>query len=78
MTWRDCPFEEGRFYRVKRNFKLLSFDFKSGDRIVFKNQKYNRYDSSTIYNFRNERTGEDMQWWLHDDMPIESWKDYFE
>ncbi len=78
MTWRKCPFVEGAKYCVKQDFTLLAFNFLKGDILLFIRQAYSRYDSSTVFFFQNQRTNEEMQWWLHDEEPIESWSDFFE
>jgi hypothetical protein len=46
-------------------------------RFIFVGDGYNRYDCMTIYNFRSEGDGQNYQWWLHDDVPLETWKELF-
>jgi hypothetical protein len=78
MCWRPCPFEVGRVYSVLKSFKSLSFEFTLGQRFTFESEGYNRYDSTTIYNFRSEKDAQIYQWWLHDDVPLETWKEFLE
>jgi hypothetical protein len=77
MTWRSCPFEVGRVYSVVKPFKSLRFEFVAGKKYAFVGDVYNRYDSMTIFNFRSDEDGKNYQWWLHDEVPLETWREYF-
>ena len=77
MSWRTCPFEVGRVYSVLKSFKSLDFEFVPGQKFSFVGHGYNRYDCMTIFNFRSEKDGKPYQWWLHDDVPLETWKEHF-
>ena len=66
----------GRYARFRTRHKFGKFS--EGEILAFVREFYSHYDSTTIFHFRNVQTEEVKEWWLHDDEPIESWKDYFE
>jgi hypothetical protein len=77
MSWRPCPFEIGHFYSVMKPFKSLQFEFSPGVKLVFVGEGYSRYDSMTVYKFRSVESEQNYQWWLHDDTPLDAWKEHF-
>jgi hypothetical protein len=77
MSWRLCPFKVGRSYIVLQPFTCLLFNFEQGEKFTFIGDGYERYDSTTIYHFRAEDDRQDYQWRLHDDEPLETWKELF-
>jgi hypothetical protein len=77
MAWRPCPFRIDNVYSVVKPFQNLGFEFKYGDMLRFIGDGYSHYDSTTIYNFVSEISGQNFQWRLHDDAPLEGWKELF-
>jgi hypothetical protein len=78
MTWRKCPFEAGRSYRVRKDFRFLMFEFAVGELVQFLNDGYSRYDCATWFVLKRRSNDENCQWWLSDDSPLESWQEFFE
>lgn len=78
MSWRTTPFVVGQRYRVKVAFTSAFSHFTAGEMLVFRKQQYSHYDSSSVFVFDEETTGQKKEWWLHDDQPIESWQNYFQ
>jgi hypothetical protein len=78
MSWRPCPFQAGKLYRVKSNFQSLQFQFLEGQLLAYRGQGYSRYDSATIYNFDDAAGRGNFQWWLSDNEDPGKWKEFFE
>jgi len=76
MSYRRPIFEPGESVRVKSDFRLGS-TFREGEVLVFQRDGYSRYDNSFVYEFLNA-TGELKSWYLHEDKPIDLWRDFFE
>ncbi|MFL5328955.1 MAG: hypothetical protein ACJ8C4_08555 [Gemmataceae bacterium] len=47
-----------------------------GEIVTYQQCGYSHYDSTSIYAFTNEY-GVERSWWLHDDEPLEKWRDVF-
>jgi hypothetical protein len=78
MSWRPNPFQIGKTYRVKKDFRSIQFQFLIGQTLNFTGEGYSRYDSATIYNFDDLNGGGNFQWWLPDDETLEKWRELFE
>jgi hypothetical protein len=75
LSWRPHPFIVGARYRSKKDFP--GFSGPLGEILVFEHDSYSRYDNCSGYEFRS-LSGENRVWWLHDDEPMDSWREYFE
>jgi hypothetical protein len=70
-------FKVGKKYRILKNVKGLHPDlFYDGEIIIFLSEKYSRYDSMTIYNFRDNQ-GESKQFAISDGTSKDKLKEYF-
>lgn len=69
-------FEPGHEYRVKANFVSGTTSFFENEILTFERDGYSPYDSSFAYEFR-DRSGAVKTWWLHEDRPIDTWKQHF-
>ena len=78
MTWRTSPFVVGQRYRVKQSFASAFSHFAADETLIYQEEQYSSYDSSSVYVFRNESTNETREWWLHDEQPLESWLEHFQ
>jgi hypothetical protein len=78
MSWRPSPFVVGQRYRVNKSFASAFSNFTADETLVFEKEQYSRYDSSSVYVFRNVSSNEAKEWWLHDEQPLESWQEYFQ
>jgi hypothetical protein len=56
----------------------VQFFFEKGKIFQFLGDGYNRYDSATIYNFKDLYDEKNYQWWLADNEDQEKWKELFE
>jgi hypothetical protein len=72
VTWRECPFVVDARYKVLKSFESVGYSFEADEVVSLKKQDYSRYDCTTVYGFRCERTGEWMQWWSPDDQALGS------
>jgi hypothetical protein len=75
-TWRDSPLTEGKKYRVLKDFRQPQSIFKADEVLKYENAEYSRYDNSTMFFFK-AKGGHQKTWWLHDDEPVEKYKDLF-
>ncbi|HTI69378.1 MAG TPA: hypothetical protein VMF06_05405 [Candidatus Limnocylindria bacterium] len=78
MSFRESPFIPGHVYRVKVSFQSASYAFVAGELLTFDQEKYSRYDESSVFSFRDSTGLVIKEWWLSDDSPIEVWRQYFE
>jgi hypothetical protein len=76
--WRESPFEVGRSYRVRKDFKCLRDSFRAGEVLVFVRAAYSRYDNYTGYFFSQPGAQPARVWDIHDDEELEIWRDLFE
>ena len=52
---------------MKKAVTSSTSQFDEHERLAFVESSYSRYDSSSGFVFRNEKTGEIKTWFLHDD-----------
>jgi hypothetical protein len=71
-------FVQGRRYRAKATFSVLSYRFEAGEVLVFVKQGYTPYDESFVYSFKSVSDGTEKAWALHDSEPDDTWTKYFE
>lgn len=77
-SWRGSPFVAGRLYHVVE-IPTSGFPYSKptvGDLLMYSQSGYSRYDNCSIYEFVAE-TGERVEWWLHDEKPMENWQTVF-
>ena len=72
----SSPFRHGQEYRV-----VKVPPFYQGKIVVGTVVKYNRtcfspYDECIVYLFV-DKAGEEFEWWLYDEEPLDSWEKYF-
>jgi hypothetical protein len=76
-SWRGSPFQVG--HRYKALLAARTWDpegLVAGEEVVYQRSGYSRYDNCSIYCFVND-TGALRTWWLHDDEPLDSWRQVF-
>jgi hypothetical protein len=78
MSYQRVIFVPGERYRAKQTFTSGNSQFISGEVLAFERDFYSRYDSSFVYEFRSENDGTNKTWWLHDQKPVDIWREYFE
>ena len=79
MPYEKQIFTVGRRYSVKVNFVGgPTSHFRCGEILIYARQYYSHYDNSFVYSFVAETTNVNKEWWLHEDEPAESWRQYFE
>jgi len=69
-------FEVGRRYRVGQTFASGASTFLENEILTFESDAYSPYDSSFAYQFRDQ-AGAVKTWWLHEDRPIDTWRQHF-
>ena len=77
-SWRQSPFVSGRKYRVRRDFKSLRDNFRTGEILTYAHDSYSRYDNYTGYFFSQAGTDNLRVWDVHDDGFLGFWKTLFE
>jgi hypothetical protein len=76
-TFRPDPFQPGRSYRVRKDFKAFRDDFKEGEILVYQKNGYSIYDNMSGFFFHD--SGQKWRSWdIHDGEPIEVWPELFE
>src|ERR1022692_1949001 len=78
MSYTRPIFTIGERYRAKKDFVSSATSFVAGEILVFDRNAYSHYDNSFVYEFKAESDGRIKEWWLHENRPAESWKEYFE
>lgn len=76
--WRECPFEPGRAYRVRRSFVALRDSFTAGEVLTFDSDAWSRYHGITGYFFRQSGGGSLRVWDLEDDADVQDWRLFFD
>lgn len=69
-------FEAGHRYKVTKAFASGATSFVESEVLTFESDGYSPYDSSFAYQFRDQ-SGATKTWWLHEDQPIDTWKQHF-
>jgi hypothetical protein len=78
QSWRECPFQAGRKYRVLRSFTCFRGTFTSGEVLEFRFDAWSRIHAVTGYFFQEEDKEVLKAWDLSDGERLEQWKDLFE
>jgi len=80
MSYEQIIFVPGRNYRVKQTFASgPTTTLTAGEILSFDRNSYSSYDNCFVYVFRSKHGGGvRKEWWLHEEIPPESWREYFE
>jgi hypothetical protein len=76
-SWRVCPFEVERKYRVRFELKLPRDHFHVGEVLTYESEAHSVYHSQTGYFFHDE-TGADRVLDVADDYQGDDWHDVLE
>ena len=68
----------GNSYKVRRDFKSLRDNFRSGEIMKYEGDAYSRYDCVTGYFFSQPKSKNGRVWDVHDSENLGSWKELFE
>jgi hypothetical protein len=74
----SCPFDEGRRYRVKRDYSFLNHEFRAGEFVVFTSFGYSPKEGVTRYWFTSESDGDQNVWHVFAGNERTDWHDMFE
>jgi hypothetical protein len=67
MTWRTHPLVLGALYTVSAPIRTHAGSFVPRQRYRLVSVQYSPYDSSTVFNFKEEEAELSVGWWWHDD-----------
>lgn len=80
MSWRKCPFQIGRQYRLKRDLLELNHALYKNEIVIFSNESYDPHNGVTRYWFKRQTNNESNAWhvWDEDTDPMQTWGELFE
>lgn len=78
MSWRKCPFEKGKHYRLNASFSKSSQDFVQGHLLQFIEEIYSHYDNLTVYAFEDKTAQFKISLEIRDDERPEDWTSMFD
>jgi hypothetical protein len=76
-SWRACPFEFDRKYRVRFDLKLPRDQFRAGEVLTYESEAHSAYHSHTGYFFHDE-SGAGRVLDVADDHQGDDWHDVLE
>lgn len=76
-SWRRCPFEVDRKYRVRHDLKVMRDQFVAGEILTYESEAHSVYHGQTGYFFHDE-SGADRVFDVADDVQGDDWHDAFE